>query len=253
MNLVLTLVLLSGALPDGSPNSVFDLERNLKQKVRTLEPQGATLALSDALGDLAAFYFNQHDYPRAENLSRRALAVEEVSPDSRRGEIARWLNNIATALLAQGKNREAGPFSERSMAIYRELPMTSDTGFALNTAGILDLRARRYSEAAKHFEQAVSLLHASRFAQAKGLGNLGSAYRGLGRDQDALAAYQEALSRLDPTELAYGVILCDYSKALAESGRKSESAEARKRARAILTRLPSPSAYTVDLSELKMR
>src|SRR5437870_1888016 len=82
-----------------------DLENQYRRVLKDLESSQSSVALSNALNELAALYFDQHAYDRAERLIRSALTVEQSLAAPRELEIARRLNNVAAACLAQGKTK----------------------------------------------------------------------------------------------------------------------------------------------------
>lgn len=234
--------------------SLIDLERQYRKGIAELEPAGASANLSGALNGLAALFFEQRQYRRAEELSRRALEVERALPIPRQLEIARRLNNIAAVCGAQGKTAESARLIRESLSIYARLNAGSDHAIALNNLGILELTAHQNVNAAKHFAQAVDLLADQPADLAKTLANLAEAQSVLGRSAEALEGWSRALAVADrngANDRDYGALLCLYAKTLGRAGRKSQSAEAHRRGRAILDQTRSPAAYTIDRADFR--
>jgi tetratricopeptide (TPR) repeat protein len=236
-------------------SSLIDLERQYRKTIQALEPSGPSTALSNSLNGLAALYFEQHEYGRAEELSRRALSVEQSLPVPRKAELARRLNNIAAACTAQGKTGEATRLIRESLGTYERLDAATDRAVALNNLGILELKAHQNTEAADHFAQAAGLLTDQPADLAKSTANLAEAQSALGRTGEAIESWAKALAVAQASGASndrdYGAMLCLYAKTLARAGRKSQSLEVRRRGREILDRTPSPASYTVDRADFR--
>jgi tetratricopeptide (TPR) repeat protein len=103
--------------------------------------------------------------------------VTEVQPDSARGYL-----NLGAAYAAAGDNRQALQNFERALVIAPDEIAQSNVGTILYSEG-------RYDEAAKAFEQAVTLGPRSPVAHR----NLGDVYQKLGKRDQARTEYRKAL------------------------------------------------------------
>ena len=236
-------------------NSLIALERQYRNNIQSLELAGPSTALSNSLNGLAALYFDQRDYRRAELFSRRSLLIEQALPVSRELELARRLNNIAAVCTAQGNTAEAARLIRQSLEIYGKLDADADQAIAVSNLGILELKAHQNASAASHFEQAVKLLANDPADLAKSLANLAEAQSALGRTDESIESWTKALrvarSSGASSEHDYGAMLCLYSKTLARAGRKSQSQEIQRRGRAILNQSRPPASYTVDRADFR--
>ncbi len=241
--------------PGQEVGSRTDLETQYRQAIRALEAAGPSVDLSNVLNGLAAVYYEQHVYSRAEKLSRSALAVEQSLAAPRETEIARRLNNIGAACMAQGKMREASSLVRASLRIYERSDETTDRAFALNNLGVLELKAHRNADASAHFRHAANLLQNDPADLATHLANLAEAQLALGMTRDSLESWSRALALVEANgntkDRNYGSMLDLYSKALARAGRKAQSVEVRRRGRAILDQPPSAAAYTIDRADFR--
>lgn len=238
------------------PLVAFDEERNFRSAVRALECEGPSTALSTALNRLAFFYFEHREYKRAEEVSRRALAVERALPEMRRVEFAIGLNNIAAALSGQRRNAEAAKYVRESLAVFTlaDAPRV----FALNTLGVIELYRRRYRQAAECFREAADRWTATLGARdihvAEALANLASVYTESGKSDEAIDLWSRVFEITDP-QLASGapmrgVLLRGYADTLARTGRKEESNRIREQSRAITEEAAGSNGQTVDVGDL---
>ena len=139
----------------------------------------AVLLLAIAAGLGAATFVRNKDYRSRTSLSNDTAA-------KRPRNVRAW-NNLAAALITEGKPDEALPALQRALALN---PQSSQANFIL---GQLHLQRSQWQEALSFFEKAVEAkLDFSLAHQSKGI-----ALEMLGRDKEAFAAYSEAL-RISP-------------------------------------------------------
>ncbi len=233
-----------------------DEERNFRTAVRALEREGPSIALSTALNRLAFLYFERMEYKRAEEVSRRALAVERALPEMRRSEIAIGLNNIAAALSGQRRHAEAAKYVRETLTVFTlaDAPRV----FALNTLGVIELYRRRYRQAAECFREAAdrwtATLGANDIHVAEALANLASVYTKSGKSEEAIDLWKHVFEITEP-QLASGapmrgVLLRGYADTLARAGRKQESNRIREQSRAFTEAGAGPNGRTVDAGDL---
>lgn len=116
----------------------------------------------------------------------------------RRGALR--LNAQATALRNDGRAVDALELIERALVIFRRLGDRRGEAVTLNGLGLTQARAGDETGARDSYETAVALLTALGDSHGAGrvLANLGSLHSGRGHEQQALAAWNDALERLEP-------------------------------------------------------
>ena len=104
----------------------------------------------------------------------------------------------------------------------RALELSPSGGRALSSFGTALIYACRFSEAVQYFEQAIRL---DPFPPSSLFRNLGAAYRGIGRYEDAIVQYKKAL-KLEPDDLFIHLGLAHtYIKLGREEEARAEAAE----------------------------
>ena len=104
----------------------------------------------------------------------------------------------------------------------RALELSPSGGRALSSFGYALIYACRFSEAVQYFEQAIRL---DPFPPSSLFRNLGAAYRGIGRYEDAIVQYKKAL-KLEPDDLFIHLGLAHtYIKLGREKEAQAEAAE----------------------------
>lgn len=131
---------------------------------------------------LGMFYFEHSQYERAETLARKVVAVAPWLAD---GHI-----NLGVALLRQRRYRDA------ELSLLSALRI-QESAFALSNLGVCSYAQERYEEALGYFERCLVLGPRTYIRYA----NLGDAYRHLGREVEAAAAYRKGMD-LAETKLA---------------------------------------------------
>jgi tetratricopeptide (TPR) repeat protein len=166
-----------------------------------IEDYGLEFAEAARLLILIAGYLSRRaQYPQAEPLYQRALAIYEQQLGPQHPSTATSLNNLAELYRDQGKYEQAEPLYQRALAI-REQQLGPQHPF---TATSLDNLARLYRTQGK-YEQAEPLLKRALAIQEKQLGpqhphtarslnNLAGLYRGQGKYDQAEPLYQRALA-----------------------------------------------------------
>lgn len=89
--------------------SEFATEENLKREVAGTEAKfGSTSpAIAGKLVDLAKLYRSEGRYREAEELYKRALAIQQRARDLKNSDLIRTLNELAAVYRAEGRNKEA--------------------------------------------------------------------------------------------------------------------------------------------------
>jgi len=155
---------------------------------------------------LGAFYQSQAQYEKSVAMWRRAT---ELAPDSYRA-----FNGMGAALLYLGKDDEATPAFERSIALRPNYNAYSNMAVAL-------FRLRRYTQAAGNFRQALAL-DASDYQI---WGNLADAYYYGGDTSQSIEPYKKAISmaeqqlKVNPRDQVVLADLADYYSMLGDRKR----------------------------------
>src|SRR5207253_4044179 len=76
---------------------------------------------ADLLNNIAAYLKDIAQYPEAEPLYQRALAIRERVLGAEHPNTAMSLNGLANLYANQGKNEQAEPFYRRALAIYEHV------------------------------------------------------------------------------------------------------------------------------------
>ena len=159
------------------------------------------------------------EYPAAEPLFQRALALTEQGLGSDHPDTATSLNNLAGLYWAQGCYGEAEPLLQRALALH-ERTLGADhpaTATSLNNlAGLYDAQ-ERYAEAEPLYQRALALHERTLGPEhpdvATTLNSLALLYDNQGRLAEAEPLYQ-AKGRLAEAELLYQRALALYERAL---------------------------------------
>lgn len=137
-----------------------DAQRKFEAALRLAEqfsPQDPRLGKS--LNDLAAVYYAQQDFARAEPLLERSLAAIEqaLGPDD--PDVAQSLKNLAALHYLQGDYDEAEPLLQRSLIIWEEAlgPEHPYVATVLSNLGGLYQAQNRYDEAEPLLERSLAI------------------------------------------------------------------------------------------------
>ena len=127
-----------------------DAERHFEQALETAEkfPPGDP-RLGRSLNNLAAVYYKQKDYDRAEPLMRRSLSVLEEALGPKNGDVAQTKKNLAAIYYLQGNYADAETLLQDSLAILEELhgPDHAFVATVLNNLAALYQSQNRYADA----------------------------------------------------------------------------------------------------------
>ena len=152
------------------------------------------------LNELGVYSWSRAEYPTAEPLFRRALAIFEKALGPNHPETATSLNNLALLHDAQGRYPEAEPLHQRALAI-REKALGLDhpqTATSLNNLAELYRAQGRYLEAEPLYRRALAIrekaLGPDHPWTATSLNSLAELYRAQGRYAEAEPLYQRALA-----------------------------------------------------------
>jgi tetratricopeptide (TPR) repeat protein len=160
--------------------------------------------LFDRLGVLLS---SKAHFVEAEALSRRALAIDEVSYGSDHLEVAIRLNNLALLLQESNRPDEAEPLSRRALSIFDKSLGTNDPLVAtgLNNLAVLLQATNRLIEAEPLFRRALAIDEANYGPDhptvARNLKNLAGLLRSANRPAEAEPLVRRALAMF---ETSYG-------------------------------------------------
>lgn len=154
-----------------------------------------------AVSNLASLYSAIGDNEQALPLFREALEIHRSLLGEEHPLTATSLTNLASVLEKTGQRAEARRLLEQVLELRRKTngDNSVEVGEALSNLGVLDLSSGDYTRALPLLKNSVEILkdgEGSDYATA--LGNLGSAYDGLGRYKEAEAAFKSVLSLGDP-------------------------------------------------------
>ena len=109
--------------------------------------------------NLALLYYAQWEYPQAEALFKRALAIWEDSLGPDHPDVAKSLNNLAWVYEAQGKYAEAEPLYKRALAIVANALGPDDPSLVgiLNSQALLYERLGRSADAGPLYQRALEI------------------------------------------------------------------------------------------------
>ncbi|MGI9450945.1 MAG: tetratricopeptide repeat protein [Geminicoccaceae bacterium] len=127
-----------------------DAERYFEQALETAEKfQPGDPRLGRSLNNLAAVYYKQKDYDRAEPLMRRSLGVLEEALGPRNSDVAQTKKNLAAIYYLQGNYTDAEPLLQQSLSILEELhgPNHAFVATVLNNLAALYQTQNRFADA----------------------------------------------------------------------------------------------------------
>jgi serine/threonine-protein kinase len=136
---------------------------------------------------LGVFYISQAEYDKAQAMFEKAASLK---PNNYRD-----YSNLGAALLYEGKDEEATRAFEKSIAIR-------PSHMAYDNLGVAYLRLRKFDQAARSTQEGVKLED----SDYEAWGNLGDAYYYGGNHEEAVQAYQKAISlaeqklKIDPQD-----------------------------------------------------
>lgn len=185
---------------------------------------------TDTLNNLALSLEYTGDYPKAEALFKRALALEEKE----RGEgSAALFNNLGGLYRNQGKYAEAEPLFKRALAIEEAATGTESSNIAgfLNNLAAVYLDQGRADEAEPLFKRALKILEGTREPKdpyvATTLSNLAGLYRRQKKYEEAELYLKRALEidekALGPEHPNTALIIINLASLYKLQGRNSEA------------------------------
>ncbi len=141
-------------------NAFSDAERYFEEALELAErfPPGDP-RLGRSLNNLAALYYKQEDYDRAEPLMRRSLAVLEEALGPSNADVAQTQKNLAAIYYLQGNLADAEPLLQASLETLEELhgPNHAFVATVLNHLAVLYQAENRYAEAEPLLQRSLSI------------------------------------------------------------------------------------------------
>jgi CHAT domain-containing protein/tetratricopeptide (TPR) repeat protein len=175
-------------------------ETLLKRALDKSAPDSPARATS--LGNLGRVYEDQGRYQDAEDLYRRALAINQKGSASGQPALAMSINDVAHILEPQGHYVEAETLYLQAIGILEQTlgPRHPNLATALNNLAVVYLREGRLDDAERLFQRALDIrqavLGADSSEVAVVLNNLAQVYELEGRHGDAEMASVKALDIL---------------------------------------------------------
>ncbi len=168
---------------------------------RLIEDYSLEFAASPHLLSKTAYYlYKRAQYPQAEPLFKRALAIYKQQLGPEHPFTATSLNNLAGLYRAQGKYEQAEPLFKRALAIREQQlgPTHPDTALSLDNLAGLYQDQGKYVEAEPLYQRALAIreqqLGPEHPDTASSLNNLAGLYQDQGKYAQAELLYQRALT-----------------------------------------------------------
>ena len=157
---------------------------------------------SNLLNQTALYLYDRAQYPQAEPLFQRALAIREQQLGPQHPDTATSLNNLALLYHDQGKYEQAEPLFQRALAIREQQlgPQHPDTATSLNNLGMLysNQDQGKYKQAELLTQRALAISEQQLGPQhpdtATSLNNLALLYHDQGKYEQAEPLFQRALA-----------------------------------------------------------
>lgn len=144
-------------------NAFSEAERYFEDALELAEkfPQGDS-RLGRSLNNLAALYYKQEDYDRAEPLMRRSLAVLEESLGSDNADVAQTKKNLAAIYYLQENFADAEPLLKESLTTLEDIhgPNHAFVATILNHLAVLYQAQERYTDAEPLLERSLKIWEA---------------------------------------------------------------------------------------------
>jgi Tfp pilus assembly protein PilF len=171
------------------------ITESLRQLERSSDADPMAVARESLLVGFA--YENQSKLENAETAFRRASTGFEVALGENHPNTAQAINNLARALIAQGKHEEAEPLFRRALRVFETaVESGSNAGVALNGLGLVYNARELYAEAIPCFERALAIferVHGPTFPDvATVLRNMAFSWKRLGNTERMAEAWERA-------------------------------------------------------------
>ena len=129
----------------------------------TFEQHGQTDSVACVHNDLAALYYDEKQYPEAEESYRRALTLMEQVRGSDHRDIALILDNVGELYTTQEKFELALPLYERALTIWERVVGPNSPDTALTLQHLADCRTKRqeHTIALPLYERSLTILEQS--------------------------------------------------------------------------------------------
>ncbi|MDP6779459.1 MAG: CHAT domain-containing protein, partial [Candidatus Latescibacteria bacterium] len=156
--------------------------------------------VAQSLGNLAQLYLDLGQYPKAESLVKRSLAIGEKALGPDHPDVALSLSNLGAAYSGQGRFTQAEPLLKRALAIGEKVlgPDHVDVALFLSNLGAVYLQQGRFPQAEPVLKRALAIgekaLGPDHPEVAQSLGNLAISYDAQGQFDDAEPLLRRALS-----------------------------------------------------------
>ena len=202
------------------------------------------------LNNLAGYACGRAEYPTAEPLYERALAIAEKALGPEHPNTATSLNNLAELYRSQGRYDKAEPLYERALAIAEKVqgPEHPATATSLNNLAGLYRSQGRYDKAEPLLKRALTILDKVLELEhpntATSLDYLAQIYEKQGRSAEAELLYERALAlaakALGPEDPNTTTSLNNLAGLYRSQGRYDKAEPLLKRALTILDKVQGP-------------
>ena len=239
-----------------------DLEDMLNEMERQPEAERDAGRYRRLLETAAETYYTLAEYPKAEPLLRRALAIDETSYGPDHPKVATALNNLVLLLMAMNRLGEAEPLMRRALEIDEKSygPNHPDVAKVLNNLAALLQTTNRLAEAEPLYRRALAIdeksLGPDHPKVAIRLNNLAELLRATNRLSEAEPLCRRALAigekSYGPDHPTVAIRLSNLAELLQATNRLSEAEPLMRRALAIDEKSLGPGHPNVarDLNNL---
>jgi CHAT domain-containing protein len=169
----------------------------LQKSLSIKEPNGDKADIAISLGSIANVYLALHDYPKALEHYQRALSVDEEAGN--RLQVAQNLNNLASVYVFQGDYDAAMQRYEKSLSLFEAIGDRLGTSEALQNIAYVCNRKSNYQRALQTSERAASIAREEGLRELlwKACEQEGRAYFALKKFDEARRAFDEAISAIE--------------------------------------------------------
>ncbi len=143
------------------------------------------------LGHLGNISWEEHDYGRAAEYYRQAAAGARGRDQN---YYARWLHNLAAALIEQGKSSEAEQANNEALELDRHIDGSPGLGLALVNEGRIESSKGHYEAAAQVLRRVAESPNADPSFALDAFAALAESYARQGRTEEARRKFEAALA-----------------------------------------------------------
>jgi tetratricopeptide (TPR) repeat protein len=214
-NLKIVLRIIEAAIPKGDPGDVRmwpawePIQAHVEFTALVAEAKGIFSPTATLMGQLGTLLSAKALHREAENLKRRALAIDEKEFGEQSTQVALRLSNLAQTLQDTNRLSEAEPLMRRALAIDEQSYDPDDPNVAIDLNNLAQLlqATNRLSEAEPLMRQALAIDEQS----------YGPDHPAVARDLNNLAQLLQATNRLSEVEPLMARVVSIFEKSLGKN------------------------------------